>query len=307
MIPLPALPFIIGRDEKLPLSIDDPQASRKHCVIKEGGEDVLKIEDLRSTNGTFLNGRKITKADITDGDRVKIGETIVEFSKASEVSVHDDTGQRRLAILKSFSVPKKAAGAAAEVSHDDKAAVLERIGGEGKGVSSVNQQRLTLVADIARFLTEDLDRDTILQRILDGLLKVYPIDRVAVLLKKDEMGTLEPVLSRHKESLAKSLVISRTICQHVYGTGQAIVTEDAVVDPRFSSGDSIIEHRIGSVVAAPITARGELKGVLYASTSESAAHFTEQDLGFLALIGNLVALTILLDEVNLDPDRTIIE
>lgn len=296
MFPMSAFPVILGRDESLAVRIDDPQASRRHCQIESGDGASFTVRDLNSTNGTLLNGRKITRATVTDGDRIKIGETIIEFMKSQEVSVEDDTGLRRLSILKSIASPAKQA-AAAQGAPDDRAAVLARIGVPGSASQSTGpaHQRLTLIAEVGHILTELQDLDEVLKVILAGLLDVYPIERIAVLLRNEESNQLEPSVSKSKQGIAAGVIVSRTICQHVLKTGEAIITENALADPRFSSGDSIIEHRVGSVIAAPITARGRLLGVLYACTSERANHFSDQDLSFLALIGNLVALAILLD------------
>lgn len=300
VLPIPSLPLVFGRDDALPIPLDDPQISRRHCQLDANDEKSFRVQDLNSTNGTLLNGRKVTRGVATDGDRIKIGDTILEFVKVEEVSVEEDTGMRNLSILKSFSgggggsVGAGAKGGGASLKADEKAAVLSRIGTPGSGGVASNQ-RLTLIAEIGHILTELTDRDEVLKMILSGLIEVYPIERVAILVKDDQRGSLEPCVSKSKEGVTTGVIVSRTICQHILKTGEAIITESAMVDPRFSSGDSIIEHRVGSVIAAPVKARGILLGVLYASTSEKAAHFSDADLSFLALIGNLVALAILLD------------
>lgn len=298
VFPMSQFPVILGRDETLPVKLDDPQASRRHCQIEQGDGSNFTVRDLNSTNGTLLNGRKITRATVTDGDRIKIGETIIEFMKSQEVSVEDDTGLRRLSILRSFSAPGGGRAASpAPTPSDDRSAVLSRIGmpGGGAQASGPAHQRLTLIAEVGHILTELQDLEEILKVILAGLIEVYPIERIAVLRWNKDSNQLEPSVSKSKEGVSAGVIVSRTICQHVLKTGEAIITENALADPRFSSGDSIIENRVGSVIAAPITARGQLLGVLYACTTERANHFSDHDLSFLALIGNLVALAVLLD------------
>lgn len=293
-VTLTAFPAAIGRDETLPVGIDDPQASRKHAQIEKNDETSLRIADLNSTNGTFLNGRKISRSNVNHGDRVKIGETIIEFCRIEDVAIEEDTGKKGLSVLKSFSTPKKPS---ALDQLDEKAIVLSRIGDPSPGSSgAVNIQRLTLLADVARILTEPHDRDEMFSMILEGLMKVFPIDRAAILLKRAETGTLDASVSKSKEGVTTGLVVSRTICQHVYASGESIITEDAMSDSRFSSGDSIIEHRVGAVIGAPIAARMQTLGVLYASTTERAAKFTDLDLSFVALVCNLMGLVVLLDQ-----------
>ncbi len=77
LIPLETLPFTIGRNEEVDLQIDSGRVSREHAtIVREGGR--FRIEDLGSTNGTFVNGRRVDKATLQDGDLVLIAD--VEFA-----------------------------------------------------------------------------------------------------------------------------------------------------------------------------------------------------------------------------------
>jgi predicted component of type VI protein secretion system len=66
----------LGREMQNDLVISDPEVSRKHARLRRA-ETGYTIEDLGSTNGTFVNGARITRAvQLADGDRVSLGETI---------------------------------------------------------------------------------------------------------------------------------------------------------------------------------------------------------------------------------------
>lgn len=71
----------IGRDKANDIVINDSKVSRKHLEIKyENGHFSLK--DLGSTNGTFVNGKKIdTETEIFIGDNVKIGDIVLPWEK----------------------------------------------------------------------------------------------------------------------------------------------------------------------------------------------------------------------------------
>lgn len=67
----------IGRDPNNEIVIDDIEISRNHLKINVN-ENLLLIEDLNSTNGTFLNGKRIQKVkEVTDGDLISLGKNIV--------------------------------------------------------------------------------------------------------------------------------------------------------------------------------------------------------------------------------------
>ncbi|MEP7121861.1 MAG: DUF4388 domain-containing protein, partial [Byssovorax sp.] len=75
--PLGAQPeIIVGRSSELDMVLVEDMVSRRHARIACGEQIV--IEDLGSTNGTFVNGEKIKKATLKEGDRVLIGTSILK-------------------------------------------------------------------------------------------------------------------------------------------------------------------------------------------------------------------------------------
>jgi pSer/pThr/pTyr-binding forkhead associated (FHA) protein len=77
--PLTGNQLLIGREEGLEIVLQDPESSRRHVRISwQGGQFV--IEDLGSTNGTFVNGVQITTPQILNpGDSIGIGQTALVF------------------------------------------------------------------------------------------------------------------------------------------------------------------------------------------------------------------------------------
>jgi len=63
----------IGRAPGCEVHVDSTSVSRHHALILAGTREAI-IEDLNSTNGVILNGRKITRQVLNDGDIVTIGE-----------------------------------------------------------------------------------------------------------------------------------------------------------------------------------------------------------------------------------------
>jgi len=70
---------VLGRSDEADIVIDDPYASEFHLrlVAQEGG---LTLHDLGSTNGTYLNGRRVTApTELRRGDAVQVGKTVMEI------------------------------------------------------------------------------------------------------------------------------------------------------------------------------------------------------------------------------------
>ncbi len=68
-------PLTIGRDSTVQLVLKDPEASRRHVRL-ETRDGVVYVRDLESSNGTFLNGRKVDNTiEMREGDEIDVGTT----------------------------------------------------------------------------------------------------------------------------------------------------------------------------------------------------------------------------------------
>jgi len=85
--------FLIGRNPEAHLCLpDDRYFSRNHCLLEINPPRAF-VRDLRSTNGTYLNGKRVNDAFLKDGDLIQCGETIllVEVSAASSTDLCETT------------------------------------------------------------------------------------------------------------------------------------------------------------------------------------------------------------------------
>jgi pSer/pThr/pTyr-binding forkhead associated (FHA) protein len=62
----------VGRAAQADFVVDAPLVSRLHCRIESSGDD-LEVVDLSSTNGTYVNGRRVKRARLKNGDRLRLG------------------------------------------------------------------------------------------------------------------------------------------------------------------------------------------------------------------------------------------
>src|SRR5882672_3171546 len=67
---------VIGRGPKCPVRLNDEGVSREHCQLVRDGEKMI-LEDLGSTNGTFCNGIRVDKRELSDGDKIMVGSTTI--------------------------------------------------------------------------------------------------------------------------------------------------------------------------------------------------------------------------------------
>ncbi len=113
--------IVIGRN-KGDLVLNDMKVSSKHAKISSNSKGLIEIEDLKSSNGTFLNDKKVTKALIRPGDKIRIGKTTMlvregdkadltgKFERGSWQEVLDEALAQNLAIFESQPPALKTSG-----------------------------------------------------------------------------------------------------------------------------------------------------------------------------------------------------
>ena len=82
--------YLIGRKDESDILLDNDFVSRDHAVISWEDEGYV-ILDLQSTNGTLVNGEKIAQHPLTNGDKIAIGSTTIEFQIQTPSPSTNDT------------------------------------------------------------------------------------------------------------------------------------------------------------------------------------------------------------------------
>jgi pSer/pThr/pTyr-binding forkhead associated (FHA) protein len=70
----------VGRAPRADFILDVALVSRLHCRLT-AGDDQLEVVDLESTNGTFVNNKRVAKAKLAKGDRLRIGRVELTVEK----------------------------------------------------------------------------------------------------------------------------------------------------------------------------------------------------------------------------------
>jgi hypothetical protein len=77
-VPIGKQEIFVGRDEECRISIPISNVSRRHARIFCQGEEHI-VEDLESTNGTYVNGVKVTRCILRNNDHIRIGDTRIQY------------------------------------------------------------------------------------------------------------------------------------------------------------------------------------------------------------------------------------
>ncbi len=287
-------PYVVGRAVTSDIPIFDPTISRRHAELRavKGG---VQVRDLGSSNGTFINGTRITEGMIEPNDSVTFGKVVFQLKSLEAASrpITASTASAGGTIVKQVSmsggVPAVIVGQAAD-------AALKDGGGQLKlaGTSHTERQarKLSLLLEVSQKLSGELDLDKLLGRVVGTTFDVMNVDRVSVHLST-ETGDLVPRVSKSRLGDASAQLVPRSIARKAVEERVAILTDNAVADDRFKGGQSIMLQSVRSAMCIPLMAGPEqVLGILYVDNLTATNSFVDEDLQFLIAFGGLAAIAI---------------
>jgi adenylate cyclase len=289
-------PLIVGRSVACDVSLNDPTVSRQHAEIEvaTGGEGV-RVRDLASTNGTFLNGQRIWDGVAPPGSRLSFGKVAFEVREEEPTAIVtpglSGTGEDLAldaTILRLMPI-RGAANISEKLSETAQGTSRLRIAGQSP--ADRQERKLELLIDIAKELSGQTDVDRLLERIVDLTLQVMSVDRVAILLSGDE-GELLPRISRHREEgPAEPWRVPSAIARKVVKERVAVLLENVPVD--LAGDGTILHHQVQSALCAPLLgSQGTMLGLIYLDNLGATHSFGGEDLEFLAAFSGMAAVSL---------------
>src|SRR5262245_43903183 len=285
---------VIGRSPDCQIVLKDFGISRTHArVIVD--EDGVRIQDLKSKNGTQVNGQPVTEAPLKDGDRILLGKFQLTFSKSLEGKVVLDEAkpmsEEAGTIIRSVGelsrlLSETGASAAAAAKAAPDAQEIER-----------SNRILKVLMRVAETLIAVRPVEEVLQQVMDIVFENMPADRGSLMLIDEGDSKLVPMARKFRNPQASSeeqqrIVISKTIADTVVRDRVGILTSDALVDSRFGAGDSIRFHGIRSAMCAPLWNKDQVIGIVYVDSPMLTNCFQLGDLDMLTALSNYAAVAI---------------
>ena len=284
----------IGREAGNFVQLDDNEVSRRHAEIRRIGETFV-VGDLKSSNGTWLNSRKIERAELSSGDQIQVGRTILVYARDGV-----DVPAAGLVDI----VP---ASNAADGSRIVRTAHEVDIGGNPLPDDTQNRwlararSNLQVMYRTALAVSHTLDIDELLGRILQLVFEWVEADRGCIMLLDPESKQLRTKARRDRRvGETTAMAISRTILDYVLDRGEGVITSDAQDDDRFSGGNSVVRTGVREAICVPMQGRYGTVGVIYVDTTvplgdaieRGQRQFTDEHLKLLIAIGHQAALAV---------------
>ncbi|MEQ8821653.1 MAG: SpoIIE family protein phosphatase [Sumerlaeia bacterium] len=282
--------YLVGRHPDADIELPDHHASRYHAEVRfSHGGDCWTVHDLNSSNGTFVNGERLTvMRTLVSGDRITIGDTILAFDphRASDVEIVAGRDSGEVAVAK------------ATVGDEGTLLGFDFGAGHLSALETLDPlTQLKIVYHYADLMRQATTLGQVLDTVQDAAFRVLCPDRVAVLLKTGCDGALEPAASRNAvprnvTGRSRALTINNAIIALCVEKRKPVVVRDAISDERFSSCNSIQAADVGSALSMPLISGNEVVGVVYVDTIRGARPFSEPVIELAAAIGNQAALAI---------------
>jgi adenylate cyclase len=296
--------LVVGRAVTSDVPIYDPTISRRHAeiVLTESG---VRVTDLGSSNGTFLNGAKVTEAEAGANDVVTFGK--VAF-RVKEVTTPMPRPQV-VAAPPHFTSPRPGKGGIGagtivrqmpvSISGGVPAIVID----EPQGASHLKvkadnlierrEKKLSLLLEVSKELSKQQELDRLLDKVVDFTFQIMNVDRVSILLLDGKSNELVPRISKSRTGDASAAKhVPQSIARKAVEERVAILSDNAAADERFK-GKSILIQSVRSAMCTPLMGSdSKVLGILYVDNLTATHSFADEDLEFLIAFGGLTAVAI---------------
>lgn len=281
--------YVLGRHPDCDIVLESGSVSRQHAKISKVGSNFV-LEDLKSRNGSFVNGRLVSEpAKLVEGDIIRICDIELNFHEESQASGLT-------------AKTAEGSGLGIMIVEDDNDSAVRSVTAKldvrgsqyGMQLSASPEAKLAAILEIMKSLGKAIAIDEVLPKVLDTLFTIFiQADRGFIILNNEE-GQLEPrVVKTRRPDQEETVRISRTVLREVMQTREAIISLDAGSDSRFELSQSIADFRIRSMIVAPLlNSGGEPIGAIQIDTVQQKGGFEPKDLEILIGVANQAGIAI---------------
>lgn len=281
--------LVIGRSTSADLHVSDRFLSRRHARLFFA-DGRWWIEDLASRNGSWLNGRRIDQpTTFGTGDRVRLSNTYLLFGPEPAAAERTPTDF----ITADHEVSYRPVDELIRSSQSLDPGAFDRA-----DALDMQAERLHLLVGFHSWLSEPVDLEGLLEKILDCSFETLAADQGVIYLKQPN-GLYQRAAERSASGLSSEHLDSETLLTKVADEGLTALVNDLDAHPDWQDADSMLERGVLSLLAAPLKDSQGSLGMIALSSNQHGVCFTHQELELLvslAAIGSLRLRNMLLTE-----------
>jgi Nif-specific regulatory protein len=275
--------FSLGRHAENELQLRTIAVSRRHCVLEPtpGG---LRVRDLGSRHGTFVNGVPVRERELAHGDLLEVAGSLFLVLLREAQPPEEDRPGSRIRLEDSDFV-------AESTVHFP---VRPKGRGQTEGAlvpTAATAGQLRTLLRLAAVIQASRGVRPLARRIAELLPEVLPVARAAVLLLDRPGGELEVVAAVAPEEETGEAPVSRTLVERVLSEGRAVLAH-GLRQVRALELEGEGARTLAAVACAPLLTGDRSLGVLYADTSDPRAQLSEVHGELLAAVAALAAAAL---------------
>ncbi len=263
---------VIGKLPDNDIELKDNTVSRQHCRLQRTAKG-FKLSDMNSTNGCYVNGRRVQAKALEVGDKITIGRTILSYLAVDKKESYRDTDDQRISMM----VPLE------DLLPAEKKARRKRE--EPSFLASLTALGKSLIA------SQDIDES--FQKLGDLIFQFVHPEKIYIFYYDEKQNDVRLKYTYSMQSQeADDVRISKTIALKAIHEKVAILSSNTMNDSRFDSSNSIIMYGITSAISVPIWTKDCIYGLIYVDTSSVSQVFGEKELEVMSIIANFAGFAI---------------
>ncbi len=274
----------IGREPVNQIAINEQFVSRQHCIIKRT-EDGIKIADLGSHNGTFVDDVPIKERILEHGNRIRIADSSFVFLLRD-----DETASDHSIRLEKTRTPMRST---IQLRVED-ALYLHPEQILKASLPSKNVERdLCALLKLSHSITSVRNPEELQRKIIDHIFEILPAERGIILLGGEEPGRFTSQLiqrrSDDQDPEDMPVPVSQTVVDRALTQRAAILWNQDAGNGDHGKVDSLLRHRVQSVLCLPLVLGQRILGVLYLDSRDPKSSFDENHLELMTAVANIAA------------------
>lgn len=261
-------PIHIGRSNDNEICLPEMGVSRRHTIILFEN-DRWFVQDLRSTNKTFLNEQEINKAELKNGDVLRIGDFTIEAEIAPDTATKiEDTsdGDETLIMDAALSTPR------------DEVVIRKPDGAHAPAVR-LTAKRLTDFSQATDSIAKANNLEEIMETLIDTAMRQFTAYRIWCGVRSQGNGPLTYIVGKRRDGTSVELS-ELSLSDRVT---EALEKKRSLVLPRVAAQFED-KDRIRSAMIAPITRLTTCYGIIYVDNAIIHDHYNLGDLDYLILL-----------------------
>jgi pSer/pThr/pTyr-binding forkhead associated (FHA) protein len=267
-------PVHIGRAADSHVFLPDRTVSKRHATILCNGDGTWHLQDLESSNRTYLNGQEVRRAPLKTGDSIRITDFIIEVDLSEQAQPSDPVLEDTLNLEAGLATPL----------HET---VVRKPDAGHAPAMRLPAKRLTDFVQACDMICRSKNLEDLLVALLNICLKQFSAFHTWCALREQPSGPMTYHAGKRRDGQGVELSELKMADK----INQAVERSQSLVMPSVTA-DLEEKARIRSALIAAIAAPGGCYGVIYIDNAMIHEHYTLGDLDYLMLVATHTAAVL---------------